>query len=59
MESKGSFEERHKFWKRFVLRTGRIRVTDFEAGVLAGMSTSYDLQRAEADRLKEANRSAT
>ena len=55
MENTRTMDSRKAYWMDLAEKTSKVRVTDFEMGVLLGMSTRYDLDRTEAKKNERKN----
>lgn len=52
METERTITERRTYWESLARKTSRVHVTDFEMGVLYGMSMKVDIERAQKESEK-------
>ena len=51
-EPERTITERRTYWESLARKTSRVHVTDFEMGVLYGMSMKVDIERAQKESEK-------
>lgn len=49
MEPERTITERRTYWESLARKTSRVHVTDFEMGVLYGISMKVDIERAQKE----------
>ena len=54
MEPERTNTERRTYWESLARKTSRVHVTDFEMGVLYGMSIKVDIERAKENEKRDA-----
>lgn len=52
METERTITERRAYWESLAKKTSRVHVTDFEMGVLYGISMKVDIERAQKESEK-------
>lgn len=52
MEPERTITERRTYWESLARKTSHVHVTDFEMGVLYGMSMKVDIERAQKESEK-------
>lgn len=52
MEPERTITERRTYWESLARKTSHVHVTDFEMGVLYGMSMKVDIERAQKQEEK-------
>lgn len=58
METERTITERRTYWESLARKTSRVHVTDFEMGVLYGMSMKVDIERAQRAQKESEKRDA-
>ena len=58
MEPERTITERRTYWESLARKTSRVHVTDFEMGVLYGMSMKVDIERAQRAQKESEKRDA-
>lgn len=53
MEQEITITERRTYWESLARKTRRVHVTDFEMGVLYGMSMKVDIERVQNQKESE------
>lgn len=52
METERTITERRTYWESLARKTSSVHVTDFEMGVLYGISMKVDIERAQKESEK-------
>lgn len=52
METERTITERRTYWESLARKTSSVHVTDFEMGVLYGISLKVDIERAQKESEK-------